>query len=85
MDKDEIVNTYQQETDEMLKLLEGKTEFRCDGKIVRGDYLYHILGIFDNEKIAVKFFGKHHQWWHYEFIDAWSLYQDYKRGCVEIK
>jgi hypothetical protein len=84
MDKNELADAYQQETEEMLKLLEGKTKFKSKDTLL-GDYLYHILGIFDNEQIAVKYFGKHQQWWHYKFIDAWSLYQDYKRGCVEIK
>ena len=79
------VNAYQQEIDKMLHLLAGKTQFRCSGKSPHRNYLYHILGIFDGEQIAVKYFGKHKQWWHYEFIHAWSLYQDYKNGYIKIK
>jgi hypothetical protein len=81
----ESIQTDQQAIDEMLKLLEGKTKFKFNGNTSFGDYLYHILGIFDNEKIAVKYFGKHHQWWHYEFIDIWRFYCAYQKGHAVIK
>ena len=81
----ESIQTDQQAIDEMLRLLEGKTKFRYNGRSTHGGYLYHILGIFDNQQIAVKFFGKRHQWWQYKFIDALDLYLGYINGHVVIK
>lgn len=47
----------------------GQT-FRYDG------YLFHLVLSFEdngNTMYIVKYFGKHHQWWHYEVITHFEL------------
>jgi hypothetical protein len=36
-------------------------------------YKIHILGIFDEDMIAYKYYGKHKQWWHYYITDRAML------------
>ena len=55
------------------------TKFRYSG------YLYHVLGIFDGYNVAVKYYGKHTQWWHYEFFHAWKLRICEDNGQIKIK
>lgn len=75
----------QEALDVMLKLLDGKKTIRFNGSSLHAGYLFHILGIFDEEQVAVKYFGKHRQWWHYQFFDMWDLYFAYQNGNLEIK
>ena len=43
-------------------------------------YKIHILAIIEERQVVYRWYGKHKQWWHYEINNAWSLYQDIKRG-----
>lgn len=49
------------------------------------NHLYHVLDVFDGWNVAVKYYGKHKQWWHYEFQNIYFLYEAYKFGRLEIK
>lgn len=49
-----------------------------------GEYLVHVLGVFDKDYVAVKYYGKHKQWWHYEFLDVWTLYAHYCNGMLKF-
>ena len=67
------------EIKEMNEMLSNAKSFRYDG------YLYHVLGIFDDENVAVKYYGKHKQFWHYEFMDSYFLYLKYRDGLLTIE
>jgi hypothetical protein len=43
-----------------------------------------VLGLFDGVEIAVKYYGKHKQWWHYAFFDIWTLYAHYENGSLKF-
>ena len=57
-----------QEYLEFLELIETITAIKCNKpNIMDGDLLYHVLDIYDQEWVALKYYGKHKQHWHYRF------------------
>jgi len=73
------MDNNEKEIEEFLKKLPIGTKFKYR------NYLYHVLGIFDDYNVAVKYYGKHKQWWHYKFFGAWTLWYSYEHDEIEIK
>jgi len=73
------MDEYNRVVKKASEIIRVGTKFKCDG------YLYHVLGIFDEEHVAVRFFGKHKQWWHYEFTDMYSTGYRLENGVLTIK
>jgi len=68
---------YKKIIDTLTPLLTVGTKFRY--VYLHDNYLYHVLGIFDDDAVAVKYYGKYKQWWHYEFQNMyriWIAYND---------
>jgi hypothetical protein len=72
-----------EEIEKFGELINVGTKFKLN--YPNDKYLYHVIGIFDGWNIAVKYFGKHKQWWHYEFMDLSYLYFADKSGHFVIK
>jgi hypothetical protein len=47
--------------------------------------IYHVLGIFDGDEIALKYWGKHKQRWFYEFQSIYYFYFLNQSGNLTIK
>lgn len=73
------IDEYQRVVNLASEVIKVGTKFKKDG------YLYHVLGIFDGEYVATKFFGKHKQWWHYEFTNMYNVGYGLENGAVVIK
>jgi len=71
--------------DEKKQLKETMEKFPAGTKFRYRGYLYHVLGTFDDYNLAVKYYGKHHQWWHYEFLHAWTLKIGCEDGRIKLK
>lgn len=54
-------------------IIEAKKVIMVGVKFRYDNYLYHVLGIFDEENVAVKYYGKHKQYWNYEFMDMYFI------------
>jgi len=48
-----------------------------------GEYLLHVLDNYDEDNIAVKYFGKHKNW-RYDFMDGYLLWLYSKDGWLEF-
>ena len=46
--------------------------------------LYHVLDIYDDDQVAVKYYGIHKQWWHYEFQSMYRIWFAYKDGRLKF-
>ena len=72
--------------DEFREQLKITATIRCNQpNVMAGDLIYHILDIYDDEEVAVKYFGKHKQWWHYTFYSISALFLFYKKGWIELR
>ena len=66
--------------------LKASKAFKCKRpNIMSGRLLYHILDIYDNTAVAVKFYGAHKQYWRYNFYDVYQLYLYYKNDWIELR
>ena len=75
---------FEQEMIEFAKRFPPGATFRDKIPNGDGDYLVHVLGIFDKTNIAIKYYGKHHQWWHYEFYDLEQMYMHWREGWLRF-
>ena len=53
--------------------------------IMSGRLLYHILGIYDNTAVAVKFYGAHKRYWRYGFYTVDKLHLYHKNDWIELR
>ncbi len=74
-----------QEYDDFIRQFVPGVKFRIISPFPVGPkkrkVLYHVLGVFDDIAIVVKYFRNDKKWWHYEVKDGYSLWlshQDYK-------
>jgi hypothetical protein len=75
------------ELEEFADRIETGVKFRCRGTLFgqgSNKYLFHVLDVFDECNVAVKFYGKHKQWWHYIFIDLSFLLMEYKNDELKF-
>jgi hypothetical protein len=71
---------------EFLELLKTTKAIKCNHpNVLAGELLYHVLAIYDDTVVAVKYFGNHKQWWHYQFYDITTLFLFYNRGWIELR
>ena len=71
---------------ELCEKLNTTVAIKCNRwNAMDGDFLYHILAIYEDEWVAVKYFGKHKQWWHYTFFPITYLFMLYERGWIELR
>ena len=76
----------EKEYETFLETLKGVTSIKCNREnAMDGDLLYHVLHIYDREWVALKYYGKHKQFWHYRFEYAYGLWLSYKRGWIELR
>ena len=69
-----------------LGKLKASKAIKCEKHgVMHGRLLYHILGIYDNTAVAVKFYGAHKQYWRYGFYDVYQLYLYYKNDWIELR
>ena len=73
---------YQKIIDTLTPLLTIGTKFRYT--YPQTDYLYHVLDIFDDDEVAVKYYGRYKQWWHYEFQNIYRIWLVYKEGTLKF-
>ena len=60
-------------------------KFRINrGNVQNGERLLHVLDVYDEDHVAIKFFGKHKQYWHYDFMDGYLLWEFDKAGWLEF-
>jgi len=72
--------------EEFLEILKNVSAIRvARWNIMNGELLYHILDIYDDEAVAVKYYGKHKQWWRYAFYNVWQLKRWYEKGWIELR
>jgi hypothetical protein len=74
-----MTDNWEQELKEFSKLIVPGRQLKDK------TYLYHVLGIFDDEWVAVKYFGKNKRRWFYEFENMYHYYIFYKDGHLTIK
>jgi hypothetical protein len=66
--------------------LKTTTAIKCNKpNALHGDFVYHVLAIYDDEEVAVKYFGKHKRWWHYTFFPIDGLFYYYLNGWIELR
>jgi len=70
---------YDEEAKKIVSRMPVGTKFKHNG------YLKHVLAIVDEDRIVVKYFGKHKQWWHYEVLEAFSLAVEFEGKEIIIK
>jgi hypothetical protein len=71
---------------EFLEKMKSTKSIKCsNSNALSGDLVYHILAIYDDEEVAVKYFGKHKQWWHYTFYNIELLFLLYEKGWIELR
>jgi hypothetical protein len=75
------------ELEEFADRIETGVKFCCRGTLLGqgpNKYLFHVLDVFDGYNVAVKFYGKHKQWWHYIFADLSTLLMEYKNDELKF-
>lgn len=71
---------------DFLEKLKNVKAIKCNRwNAMSGDLLYHVLDIYDDEYIATKYYGKHKQWWHYRFFNAYQIWNYYQQGWIELR
>ena len=71
---------------EFLEKLKTTVTIKCYyPNALAGDLLYHILAIYDDVEVAVKYFGRHKQWWHFTFYSVEVLFQFFQNGWIELR
>jgi hypothetical protein len=71
---------------EFLEKLKKAKAIKCNRfNIMDGELLYHILAIYDDEAVAVRYYGKHKQWWHYEFYNVIELKIYFENCWIELR
>lgn len=52
------------------------SKIRCNRRaVLQGEQVYHILGIFDDNWVALKYYDQRDRIWHYFFTEARLLWQ----------
>lgn len=70
---------------DFLEQFKTGIKFKINGENrENGERLLHVLDVYDDYHIAIKFFGKHKQWWHYDFMDGYLLWLYYKKGNLRF-
>ena len=69
-----------------IEQLSGYSKIACNAPaILEGEGVYHILGVFDQAQIALKFYERSRREWIYFFIDSDKFRQYYQNGWIELK
>lgn len=80
---------FQQRSETMSEFrekLKTATSIKCNHQAaMAGNLLYHILAIFDDEVVAVKYLGGNEPWLHYAFYGIGGLYRFYLNGWIELR
>ena len=66
----------------LTPLLTVGTKFRYTDR--HDTRLYHVLDIFDDDEVAVKYYGKYKQWWHYEFQNMYRIWLAYEEDNLKF-
>jgi hypothetical protein len=74
-----------QEYYDFCKQFKTGVKFRINRwNVQNGERLLYVLDNYDGDHIAIKFFGKHKQYWHYDFMDGYLLWECDKNGWLEF-